>query len=167
MVPPGLWLSNSLPWASLSLPPMRGSKVIPRTGFHFIVQKRPVPESSGASLTRRPHQESRIEAYPGGRKSTCGSISASSADDRKKESHETVIPMCYSPQPHHHLLLLLFRLVCFSIFLISGGALLPTGLCLKKRYYSYIAPLDQMVSVALYNLTPGRGLTQPWCEPSP
>ena len=27
--------------------------------------------------------------------------------------------------------------------------------------------LDQMVSVALNNLTPGRGLTQPWCEPSP
>ena len=23
------------------------------------------------------------------------------------------------------------------------------------------------VSVALYNLTPGRGLAQPWCEPSP
>ena len=23
-----------------------------------------------------------------------------------------------------------------------------------------------MVSVVLYNLTPGRGLTQPWCEPS-
>ena len=30
-----------------------------------------------------------------------------------------------------------------------------------KRYYFYIALLDQMVSVALYNLTPGRGLTQP------
>ena len=29
------------------------------------------------------------------------------------------------------------------------------------------AQLNQMVSVALYNLTPGRGLTQPWCEPSP
>ena len=27
--------------------------------------------------------------------------------------------------------------------------------------------LNQMVSVALYNLTPGRGLTKPWCEPSP
>ena len=27
--------------------------------------------------------------------------------------------------------------------------------------------LNQMVSLALYNLTPGRGLTQPWCEPSP
>ena len=27
--------------------------------------------------------------------------------------------------------------------------------------------LDQMVSVALYNLTPDRGLTQPWCESSP
>ena len=30
--------------------------------------------------------------------------------------------------------------------------------------YFYIVPLDQTVSVALYNLTPGRGLTQPWCE---
>ena len=29
------------------------------------------------------------------------------------------------------------------------------------------AQLKQMVSVALYNLTPGRGLTQPCCEPSP
>ena len=29
------------------------------------------------------------------------------------------------------------------------------------------AQLNQMVSVVLYNLTPGRGLTQPWCEPSP
>ena len=31
----------------------------------------------------------------------------------------------------------------------------------------YIAPLDHMVSGVLYNLTPGRGLTQPWYEPSP
>ena len=29
------------------------------------------------------------------------------------------------------------------------------------------AQLNQMVSVALYNLTPDRGLTQPWYEPSP
>ena len=36
-----------------------------------------------------------------------------------------------------------------------------------KRYYFYIVLLDQMVSAVLYNLTPGRGLTQPWCEPSP
>ena len=34
-------------------------------------------------------------------------------------------------------------------------------------YYFNIVPLDWTVSVALYNLTPGRGLTQPWCEPSP
>ena len=34
-------------------------------------------------------------------------------------------------------------------------------------YHFYIAPLDQTVSVVLYNLTPGRGLTQPLCEPSP
>ena len=37
----------------------------------------------------------------------------------------------------------------------------------KVKVLLYIAPLNQMVSVALYNLTPGRGLTQPWCEPSP
>ena len=30
----------------------------------------------------------------------------------------------------------------------------------------FIVLLDQMVSVALYSLTPGRGLTQPWCVPS-
>ena len=33
-------------------------------------------------------------------------------------------------QPPHHLHLHLFRLVCFSNFLINGKALHPTGLCL-------------------------------------
>ena len=36
----------------------RGGKTRPWTGFHFMVQKRPVPESSGASLAKRPHLES-------------------------------------------------------------------------------------------------------------
>ena len=42
-----------------------------------------------------------------------------------------------------------------------------SDLRLRLRYYFYIVLLDQTVLVALYNLTSGRGLTQPWCEPSP
>ena len=33
---------------SLSFPPMRGGKARLKDGFHFNVQKGPVPESSGA-----------------------------------------------------------------------------------------------------------------------
>ena len=47
---------------SQSLPPMRCGKAGPRTAFYFNVQKRPVPESSGVSLVKMPHLESRIEA---------------------------------------------------------------------------------------------------------
>ena len=50
---------------------------------------------------------------------------------------------------------------------ISFTEQMPLKEWYKKRYYFYIAPLDQTVSVVLYNLTPGRGLTQPCCEPSP
>ena len=53
-------------------------------GFHFTVQKRPVPGSSGASLAKRPHLESGTETHPGGKKSAGGSVSASSADARRK-----------------------------------------------------------------------------------
>ena len=38
--------------------------------------------------------------------------------------------MCYSPQPHHLVLLLLHRLIHFCNFLENGGTLLPTGLYL-------------------------------------
>ena len=48
------------------------------------MQKRPVSESSGASLAKRSHLESRIEACPGDRKSADGSVSARSADAMKK-----------------------------------------------------------------------------------
>ena len=51
----GLWhrLSNSLPWAFLSFfPSKRGGKVRPQPGFHFMVQKRPVP-GSGAHIWLR------------------------------------------------------------------------------------------------------------------
>ena len=65
-------------------PPKRCGKTRPKTGFHFNVQKRPVPESHGASLAKRPHLESRLEADTGGKKSACGSVSASCTDAKKK-----------------------------------------------------------------------------------
>ena len=70
-----------------SFPPMRGCKARPKMGFHFNVPKRPVLESSGASLANRPHLESRTEAFQGGRKSTGGSVSARSTDSMKKGNH--------------------------------------------------------------------------------
>ena len=60
---------------SQSFPPMRGANVRPKTGFHFNVQKRPVPESSGAS-GMRPCLRSRNEDHQGGRKPNGGSASA-------------------------------------------------------------------------------------------
>ena len=72
---------------SQSFPPMRGGKARPMAGFHFNVPKRPVPVFSGASLTKRPHLESRTEAHQGDRKSTGGNVSASLTDSRKKRSH--------------------------------------------------------------------------------
>ena len=48
------------------------------------MQRRPVPESSGASLAKRPDLESRIEIHLGGKKSADDGVSASSAGARKK-----------------------------------------------------------------------------------
>ena len=53
---------------SQSLPPKRGSKARPWTGFHFTVQKRPMSGTSGASLPTRPHLESGNEVHPIGKK---------------------------------------------------------------------------------------------------
>ena len=46
-----------------------------------------MPESSGASLASRPHLERRIETHPACKKSAGGSVSATSADARKKGGH--------------------------------------------------------------------------------
>ena len=122
----GLWhrLTISLLWVYLSLPPKRGSKARPQTVFHFTVQKRPMSGSlsgpSGISLAKRPHFKCGNEAYPGGKKSADGSVSMSSAEARRQGLL----------QPPCHLHLQLFRLVCFSNFLISGEALHLKGLCL-------------------------------------
>ena len=85
----GLWhrLSSSLLWVCLS----RDGKTRPWTGFHFMVQKRPVPGSvsgsSGPSLTKRPHLESGNEAHPSGKKSAGGTVSTGSSNIRRKAVH--------------------------------------------------------------------------------
>ena len=71
----GHWcrLGSSLPWVCLSLFLLRGvARPGHRTVFHFMVQKRPVPGSSGPSLGKRPHLESGNEACPSGKKSVGG-----------------------------------------------------------------------------------------------
>ena len=71
----GLWhrLSSSLLWVCLSLFLLR---MVARPGHglgsHFMMQKRPVPGSSGASLAKRPHLERGNEAHPSGKKSAGG-----------------------------------------------------------------------------------------------
>ena len=72
---------------SESFPSKRGGKARPQTGFHFTVQKRSVPRSSGPPLAKRPHLGTGNEAHPSGKKSACGSVSTSSADARRKVVH--------------------------------------------------------------------------------
>ena len=71
---------------SQSFPPKRGGKARPWTGFQFTVQKRPMSGSvlgtSGASLPKQPHLESRNEAHL--KKSVGGSVSTSSTESRRK-----------------------------------------------------------------------------------
>ena len=88
---------------SQSFPSKRGGKARPQPGFHFTVQKRPVLGSSGASWAKRPHLESGNEAHPSDKKSAGGSVSASSADTRRRGPWGLALLMCHSPQPPHHL----------------------------------------------------------------
>ena len=75
-----------------------------------------MPESSGASLANISHLESGTETHPGGKKSAGGSVSANSADARKKGAMGSVLLICHSPQAPHHPHLQFCRLVCFPIF---------------------------------------------------
>ena len=50
---------------------------------------------------------------------------------------------------------------------IQAGYLTSLYLKVKVLLLYSATQLNLTVSVALYNLTPGRGLNQPWCEPSP
>ena len=69
---------------SQSFPSLRGGKARPRTGFYFMVQKSPVPGSSGPSLAKRSQLESGNEAHPSGKKSAGGNISTGSTSTRRK-----------------------------------------------------------------------------------
>ena len=69
---------------SQSFPPKRGGKTRPWTGFHFTVQKRPMPGFGGPSLAKRPPLESGNEAHPNGKKSAGGNVSTSCTDTRRK-----------------------------------------------------------------------------------
>ena len=110
---------------------MTGDKARPKTEFHFNVQERSVPESSGASLAKRPCLESRTESCQKVAESLLVVVSLPvNLTLGGRGAMGVAFLMHYSPQPHHHLLLLLCRLVHVPSFQISGEALLPTGLCL-------------------------------------
>ena len=61
-----------------------------------MVQKRPVPGSSGASLAKRPHLESRTETHASGKKSAGGSVSSSSADTWRKGGYGDWDSRCFA-----------------------------------------------------------------------
>ena len=113
---------------SQSFPPKGGSKARPGTGFHFILQKKPVLESRGAFLAKRPHLESRIETHPGGKKSAGDSVPASSADARKKGGMGVSTPDVSQSTASSSISSSVFQVGMLSNFWIIGEALLLTGL---------------------------------------
>ena len=122
---------------SQSFPPKRGGKARPQTGFHFTVQKRPmsgsVPGPGGTSFAKRPHLECGNELIQVARSLLVAVCPPVLLRLGERGPWGSVLLMCQSPQllqPPHHLHLQLFRLVCFSNFLINSKALHPTGLSL-------------------------------------
>ena len=69
---------------SQSFPSKRSGKPRLQTGFHFMVQKRPVPGSSGPSLAKKHLLESGNGAHPSSKKSAGGSVSTSFTNTRRK-----------------------------------------------------------------------------------
>ena len=90
----GLWhtLSNSPLWACLTLYLLEGWQSQAWPGFHFTVQKSPVPGSGGASLAKRPHLQSWTENHLGGKKFAGGSVSTTPADTRRRGAVEVSSP---------------------------------------------------------------------------
>ena len=84
-------------------------------------------ESSGTCLAKGSHVEIRIEAHQGGRSLLVVVSLLVLLMLGRRGAVGSVFLMCYSPQSHHYLHLLLCRLVCFPIIWINGGALLPAG----------------------------------------
>ena len=72
----------------------------------------------------------RIETHPGDKKSAGGSVSASSADARKKGAMGVSTPHMSPSTASSSSLPLVLQVYMHSHFWINGEALLPTGLCL-------------------------------------
>ena len=75
-----------------------------------------MPESSIASLAKRSHLESMTETHLGCKKSAGGSVSASSADARKKGAMEVSTSGVSQSTASSTSSSLVFRLVCFPIY---------------------------------------------------
>ena len=69
---------------SQSFPSKQGGKARPCPGFHFTVQKRPLPGLVVPLWAKRPNLKSGTEAHPGGKNFAGDSASTSSADTRSK-----------------------------------------------------------------------------------
>ena len=91
---------------------MRGARAKPKTGFWYNVQKWPVPESDGASLTKKLHLDPKPDVCQGGRKST-GGASSITTDCRKKRSHGDVIADAFQSSTLSPSSSSVFRLVPF------------------------------------------------------
>ena len=112
-----------------SFPTKSSGKARPKTGFHFNVHKRPVPESSGASLAKRPPWQVGLRLVH-----VAGSLlvvlSASSADARKKGAMGVGTPDVSQSTASSPSSSSVLQVCMLSHFWISGEALLQIGLCL-------------------------------------
>ena len=127
--------------------PVRGGKARPSTEFHFIVLKRPVPESSGAFLTKRPHLESRIEVAGSLLVSLPVLLMLERKGDFRVDAPDILHPTFSSSSSS------VLQVGILSHFWINEEALLPTGLCLiwfRVTIFSlgHILP-DSMISSSL------------------
>ena len=81
---------------------MKGGRAKPKTGFWVNVQKWSVPEPGGASFVKKPHFDTQLDGWQGGRKSN-GGASTSTTVSRKKQTHGAHYSQCVnSLQNHHH-----------------------------------------------------------------
>ena len=111
---------NTLPLAGLSLLPLWVVEG-PDQGLAFSFMCKsglwPMAESSGGSVAKRPHSNTRTENHQSGRKTSGGGASASFTDSKKK-LWDMMFLMSYSLHLHKNDLHLLFRLlqVKFNIY---------------------------------------------------
>ena len=72
---------------SQSATSLRGGRARLKVGSQLSVQKRPVKDSSGGSMAKKPHSNPDTDSHLCGRKSSGGGASPSVDDSKKKGSH--------------------------------------------------------------------------------